>query len=299
MVYDEQPLAILGSVDSAATHLAEQVVAKANLPLVSPVSTDPSVTLAGVSWAFSCAPSDAAIACVLVDHLLRTAATGTNRFALLTTTEHESRMTARVVLRECSRRGRLPAFRFEAQPGTHAIERQIAATADARPDAVLIIASPEDSARLTIAVRAKLPGVTIFGAQAMSRSGFLELAAKAAEGVRFPMLIAGASTGSARAQQFRDSFLAAHGRGPDYMAALTYDSTRLLLEAIKTTGPSRARIRETLGQLSPWQGIAGVIDFDGTGQNTRSDIAMATVENGIIVPLRNADVLHAALQPQL
>ena len=70
MVYDEQPLALLGSVDSATTHLAEQVVAKANLPLVSPIATDKSVTLAGVSWMFSCAPDEAAIARVLVDAVL-------------------------------------------------------------------------------------------------------------------------------------------------------------------------------------------------------------------------------------
>jgi hypothetical protein len=149
MVYDEQPLALLGSVDSASTHLAEQVVAKANLPLVSPIATDKSVTLAGVSWMFSCAPSDAAIARALVDDIFATlnddassstrssppkealegkseirnpksesgqshltsATSGKASLALLAGIDHESRMTTREVLKELSRRGRLPAFR--------------------------------------------------------------------------------------------------------------------------------------------------------------------------------------------
>ncbi len=292
MVYDEQPLAVLGSVDSATTHLAEQVVAKANLPLVSPVSTDQSVTLAGVSWMFSCAPSDAAIARVLVKELLAVAGGGTNGFALLTTTEHESRMTAREVLRECSRCGRLPSFRFEAQPGATAIERQVSALAESLPHAVLIIASPEDSARLAVAVRARLPETLIFGSHSMGRAAFLHLAGQAAEGVRFPLLFS-PSKDPVRVQLLQERFLAEHHRPADYVALLTYDSTRLLVEAIRTAGPSRAHIRQALHQLSPWQGIAGTISFDGTGQNMRSDVSLATIENGKIVPLRKPDVLQA------
>ncbi|MGB5752976.1 MAG: ABC transporter substrate-binding protein, partial [Thermoanaerobaculia bacterium] len=58
MVHEDQVWAILGSVDGSGTHLAEQVVAKARLALVSPVSTDESVNLAGVPWMFSLAPGD-------------------------------------------------------------------------------------------------------------------------------------------------------------------------------------------------------------------------------------------------
>ena len=61
MVYEDRVWAILGSVDGAATHLAEQIVAKARLPLVSPVSTDESVNLAGVPWMFSLAPADRSV----------------------------------------------------------------------------------------------------------------------------------------------------------------------------------------------------------------------------------------------
>ncbi|MCX8108080.1 MAG: hypothetical protein N3G20_04680, partial [Verrucomicrobiae bacterium] len=55
MIYEEKPIALLGSVDSASTHLAEQIAAKAQLPIVSPIATDKTITLAGVSWVFACA----------------------------------------------------------------------------------------------------------------------------------------------------------------------------------------------------------------------------------------------------
>jgi hypothetical protein len=125
MIYEEQPVALLGSVDSGATHLAEQVVAKANLPLVSPIVTDKSVTLAGVSWVFACAPSDAAIASVLVDDILAVQADRRGRLALLTCTDHESRMTTKEVIKEFTQRRRLPDFHFEVQPGVQEVARQL------------------------------------------------------------------------------------------------------------------------------------------------------------------------------
>ena len=284
MVYDEQPLALLGSVDSATTHLAEQVVAKANLPLVSPIATDKSVTLAGVSWMFSCAPGDGSIARVLVDAMLAALKRPADKTVLLATTDHESRMTAREVVRELSRRARKPDFRFDVPPAASDTVQQLQAATEARPSVVLIIAGAEDAARLTKAVRESLSTATIFGGQSMGRHSFLELAGSAAEGVRFPILFL-PNPGDTNATRFVARFTAEYHHPPDYTAAFTYDATRLLMAAIRRAGPNRARIREALAQLSPWPGLGGTIRFDGTGQNTRTNIGMGTIREGAIIPL--------------
>ncbi len=326
MVYEETPLALIGSIDSASTHLAEQVVAKANLPLVSPIATDPSVTLAGVPWAFSCAPSDTAVARVLVEDVLRTLASlgrGSDgvrappsdtamdrpalagpqrgrgpRVALLTATDHESRMTARALLREFARHRQPPDFRFDIQPGAQDVSRPLAALAVAQPIVILIVAGVEDAARWLRAIRQSLPepsassmamdssdqspgresdwpGPVVFGTHSMGRTRFRELAGPASEGVRFPLPCPGA-VADARATRFVEAFVAARGHPPDWAAALTYDATRLLIERILQAGASRARIRSALAGLCPWQGMGGTISFDGTGQNTRTNVSMAT-----------------------
>jgi hypothetical protein len=115
-------------------------------------------TLAGVPWMFSRAPSDAAVARVLVEDMLSTLNNRGDCLALLTVTDHESRMTTREVLREFSQRQRPPDFRFEVQTGAHNIVRQLAALTEARPDVILIVAGAEDAARLVRAVRGSLPG---------------------------------------------------------------------------------------------------------------------------------------------
>ncbi|MCL4178302.1 MAG: ABC transporter substrate-binding protein [Verrucomicrobia bacterium] len=292
MVYEDQPIALIGSIDSATTHLAEQVVAKANLPLVSPIATDPSVTLAGVPWMFACAPSDVAVARVLVDAVLATLEGQQGRLALLTATDHESRMTTREVLREFLKRQRPPDFRFEVPPGAADITRQLSALADARPAVVLLIAGVEDSARLARAIRSLsaptathpslYPAPPLFASQSAARTRFRELAGDAAEGISFPLLAAARGCTATDAARFTEAFLAAREHPPDDAALLTYDATRLLLEAIRQAGPNRDRVRAALAALSPWQGIAGVIHFDGTGQNTRTNLGMATLRNGCL-----------------
>ena len=66
MVYSQKVWAVIGGIDGPSTHLAEQVVAKARLPLLSPGSTDKTVNLANVPWMFSCVPDDHLLAPVLV-----------------------------------------------------------------------------------------------------------------------------------------------------------------------------------------------------------------------------------------
>lgn len=284
MVFDEQPLALIGSIDSATTHLAEQVVAKANLPLVSPLATDPSVTLAGVPWMFSCAPSDDAVARALVRDIMLSLDATPGRFALVTTTDHESRMTTRAVLHELSRCGRQPDFRFDVPVRTIEADTQLKALVAVAPSAVLLIAGPEDAARLLRAARSRLtvPGTCrFFGSHAMARHRFRELAGAAAEGVRFPVLTA-PDPACLVTVRFLERFTAERGHTPDDAALLTYDATRLLLEAIRKSGPTRAGLRATLAGLGPWPGVSGTIQFDGTGQNTRTHLAIATVREGAL-----------------
>ena len=66
MAYTDRVWALLGSIDGASTHLAEQVVAKARLSLLDPMSTDGTINQANVAWAFSTLPSDQTIAKALL-----------------------------------------------------------------------------------------------------------------------------------------------------------------------------------------------------------------------------------------
>ena len=92
LVYEQHVWAIVGGIDGPTTHLAEQVVAKARLPLVSPVSTDKTVNMANVPWMFSLAPDDARIAAVLVPEIIRRA--GRHRLVVVASIDHDAHVAA-------------------------------------------------------------------------------------------------------------------------------------------------------------------------------------------------------------
>ena len=85
-------------------------------------------------------------------------------------------------------------------------------------------------------------------------------------------------------EAFSRRFHEAWGHDADFAAAQTYDALYLLAAAIRSSGPNRALLGDALRALSPWQGAAGTINWDKTGQNTRP-VLMATLEGGRIRPL--------------
>ena len=278
MIYEDRAWAILGSVDGASTHLAEQIVAKARLPLVSPVATDESVNLAGVPWMFSLAPPDPRWAATMVKSLLATV--GEADFALVSVTDHDSRLAARALLDELTRAGRVPSRRLEVEPAATDLGARLARLRLAPLSALLLVAGPEDGARLLVALDGAGFRGAIFGSPRLARRRCLERAGTSADGLRVPLLgeaLPSGESGSRFAILFRERT----GAEPDWAAVHTYDATRLLLEAIRrAAGPSPTAIRQALLELSPWHGLAGRVEWDGTGQNLRPVTTVAKVREG-------------------
>jgi len=281
LIYEEGIWALIGSVTGDATHLAEQVIAKARVAMVSPFCTDKSVNLANVSWTFSLAPPDDLLAPAVVRALAD--ATGAEPFVLLSATGHDARLAADEFFAGLRAAGLSAALHLTFAPGS-ARGGQLALQLDrilaARPRAVVVIAAPPDAAGAVKALRAAHYGGALLGWADMGRTPFIEEAGTAAEGVRFPFLFD--STQSPRAAEFAARFAARAGRPADYTAALSYDAASLLVAAVRSGGLNRARIRDALAAAAPWEGIAGRVSWDLTGRN-RPPVVLGTVREGAAV----------------
>jgi branched-chain amino acid transport system substrate-binding protein len=258
LVYDDRVWALLGSVDGASAHLAEQVAAKARLALVNPVSTDPTLTRAGVPWMFSCPPGDDRSMALLADAIEGAGPPVT----LLSATDHDARIATAELLEVLGQRGATPDRHREFSPGAADFTGLIAGS----EGSVVILAGPQDSARLLVALRDAGAGDRYFGGPAMGRRAFAELAGPAADGVVFPYLCDETALTGPFAQRFRQR----HGHAPDCLAVQAYDAARLVIAAIERAGLNRARIRDAIQELAPYEGEAGPIHWDPLGQNDRS-----------------------------
>lgn len=215
LAMEDRVLAVIGGIDSATTHLAEQVAAKALFPLVDPVSTDETANAAFVPWIFSWAPGDSVIARALKEGL-----TGAG-YTLLAATDHGSRRLAHVLARLAQ-----PAERHDFQPPR---------MPPAPLHETVVVLAP---ALALCAVVRQLPRNTriLCGPTAWARACRRRLTAPVMAPVLAEVRPELLQAAEARFQAAGDVFL-----------QLAYDSTALLIRCILSAGPDRSAVR---GQLA-------------------------------------------------
>lgn len=214
LALEDRAVAVIGGIDSASTHLAEQVAAKALFPLLDPVSTDETANAAFVPWIFSWAPGDSLLARALSDGIRG------RKYSLLAATDHGSRQLARVLSRMIQ-----PAERYDFQPPNLPPEPLHETVAVLAPPAALC------------AVLERLPreARVLSGPAAWSR---------ACRG-RLPRPVLAPSLSVMNHELIRAAEARFQAAG-DVFVQLAYESTALLLECIQSAGPNRSAVREQL-----------------------------------------------------
>ena len=278
MVYSHKVWAMIGGIDGPSTHLAEQVVAKARLALLSPASTDKTVNLANVPWMFSCLPGDHLQAPILARAIA--SHVGQRPFLLVSAVDHDSHFFTRELTKSLSEQKRVPSYHLQFDPGQKDFAELVKKMASAEVHALVLVAAARPSAQLICAVRYNGFKGAIFGGPTIGQRRFLQSAGKAADGVVFPLLY---SSGK-KSDPFEKKFIAYFGRRPDYLAAHTYDAVHLLIAAIREAGLNRARIGDAVRELSGLCGVGGDITWDPLGANCRP-VRLGTIRNGRVQPL--------------
>ncbi|MGC8639589.1 MAG: ABC transporter substrate-binding protein [Isosphaeraceae bacterium] len=273
LAYRDKVWAFLGGIDGPTAHLAEQVVAKALLPLVSPTSSDRTANVANVPWMFSVLPGDHQQAPCLAEAL--SARAGARGFAVISAQDHDSRIFLTELERTLKPHKLAPKFSHILAGDTPDYAAAARQAISENVAAVVISAGASPSARLVRALRSDGFKGLILGTHFMGRRGFVAEAGPAAEGVLFPLLC---DPGSLPAS-FRKSFEKRYHIQPDYAAAHTYDSLTMLFAAIRRAGLNRARIGDAIRGLSPYQGVTGTITWDKLGSNTRT-VRLGTIRAG-------------------
>ena len=67
---------------------------------------------------------------------------------------------------------------------------------------------------------------------------------------------------------------------PNVYAAHAYDGTRMVIDAIRSAGLNRYRIRDALAGMRTYDGVTGEMRFDNV-QSDRSPVSVATYRDGV------------------
>jgi len=264
--YEKQVWALIGSVDSASTHLLEQISAKIRVPVLNPASTDKSANLANVPWFFSLLPGDHILAGQLAGELEKRIQDSRSSFVLISSMDHDSRLFAREFKMLMSEKKLVPDFIFEFDPDIPLPWERL----KREPVQFVVIASPPQSALLVREIRARYPDSPILGSPFMGRNSFRAACGGACRKISY------ISPGmTALESEFSREFARVTGRDPDYAECSTYDALILLHQSLLKSGLNRVRLMEEIRKISPWESETGVLIWDPLGQNTRQGTIQA------------------------
>jgi branched-chain amino acid transport system substrate-binding protein len=269
LVYDDSVWAVLGSVDGAATHMAEQVVTKARVPLIAPVSTDPTLTYIRIPWMFRLPPDDEAQADALVREGV--VARGLADVGLITSSDHDGRTVATEIVARLNAAGLAPLFHFEVPPDGD--DDALAGRARSfAPDAVIVRVPPSDLPGLLRALREA-------GVHAPLLMPWIPAVAPSALVSHYAgdvLVVRPFRTApNAHYAEFERAYRIRYGAAPTPVAALSYDAVRLVVAALRSSGLNRAGVRDAIAAASGFVGVTGAISWDNGGGNRAEPVVLA------------------------
>ena len=278
MVYDEKVWAILGSISSESTHMVLRLALKAEFPVVNSASTDPTIPETYIPWYFTDIQDDRVQAYTLARRIFTEL--GLKRAALLRVNNRYGRMAAEKFRSAAVRLGHPLVIEQKYLPGDTNFQRQLRIIHDSHVDAIVLWADEVEAANILKQMRALGMKQRVFGAYRTLGEDLLSQAGPAAEGFEalYPY---DPSRRDPRWLAFQQRYATRYKAKPEQFAALSYDVTNILLDAICRAGLNRARIQDALDQVYQYDGVTGHMVFDPNNKNV-SSMYFGTVHNGAI-----------------
>ena len=278
MIYDDKVWAMFGSISSESTHIALRLTLKAETPLVSSASTDPTVPETIIPWFHTVIQDDRVQGYTLARHIYTEL--GIKRVALLRVNDRYGRFGVGK-FRDASRRlGHPVVIEQKFMPGDTDYRTQLQVIADSRVDAIVIWADIVPTAGILQQMQELGMKQRVFGSHRTIGDELIKLAGPEAEGFEavYPY---DPNRTDPQWLDFVSRYEARYHEKPDHFAALAYDQMRILLDAICRAGLNKGRIRDALTGLTSYKGVTGDMIFDPNCKNI-APLFLGHVHNGQI-----------------
>jgi branched-chain amino acid transport system substrate-binding protein len=264
---DKSIVAVIGHLCSSATLAAMPIYVRAELPAISPTSTNPTIGDVGKGWFFRNCYTDDFQGKYLASHVVPKLL-GKNSVAIF----YENNDYA-IGLKDSFMAGAK-----SAGITVTGAEAYVAKTTDFTPQLTKLLQDKPDTIFLCgyhpegalIAGQARKLGFNgpLFGADGIDNEDYIKIGGKATDNTYCTVPFLAASAGP-EGQAFAKRFKEAYGRDVDWMSANAYDCLGILAQVIAKTGADRKKIREGMAAINSedngYKGITGLTYFDEKG----------------------------------
>lgn len=264
LVYEDKVWAVIGSIDGDTTHITEQIVTKVHVPLLAPVSSDPTLTHIRIPWMFRLPPDEASQVKVLIDEMMENRSF--KRIGIITSTDHDGRIAAYEFEQALKQKQCPPIFHFRIPPTFESGRDFITRITAQKPDAILMrvtfnsmqgILNEFQHAKLDIPIFIPwIPGISIKNLQKIWSQELIFVEPFCLDDNR------------KASKDFCKRYISRYKESPLFSAGYAYDAVNLIAEAFRRSGPSRLGLRKALAELTGFKGVTGAINWDNGGGNT-------------------------------
>jgi branched-chain amino acid transport system substrate-binding protein len=271
-------LAMIGPNASRNAIPAAEVIESIKMPMISPWSTAPKLTVDARSGApkryvFRAAFTDDFQG--VVDAKFALSYLKTKRPAVLYDVASEANKGIAEVYKKTMAENGVQLVAFETYTtGDKDFSAQLTKIARANADTLFL---PNYYSEVPLQVKqARQVGCKgqIFGSDAWGSAELVNLSGDACEGLFFTTHYA-PDLATPQAQEFIAAYKTAYGAVPDDVAALTYDSFGLLFTAVQAAGQlDREAVRNALSAITNYEGVTGTMRFQGTGDPIKSAVVI-------------------------
>lgn len=274
-VNDTRIAGVVGHVNSGAMVAAAKVY-DGQLPAIATTASSPD--LSGISsWTFRVISSDSANGIELARFAERR---GAKRVGILYENNSYGRGLVEAFRRAYS--GEIVNFDPIAEGSEQSFEPMVSFYQRTRPDMIVVAGTDASGLSLVREVRRQNLAAELVGGDGWT--GLVSDTA-ASEGVWVGAPFS-AEDPRPEAQAFVKAFRERFGATPDGNAALAYDATKLMVDAVRRAGASRAGVRDHLANLAKGEGFAGVtgtVKFDDSGDPVGKGIVMTRIRRGALI----------------
>ncbi|RMG86319.1 MAG: ABC transporter substrate-binding protein [Candidatus Dadabacteria bacterium] len=289
LIEQDEVLAIVGPNSSKQAVPAGQVCDDNETPMISPWSTNPDTTK-DRPWVFRAAFLDPFQGPVAVDFATKTF--GAKTAAVIYDLSNDySKGLAEIFKADFEKKhgaGTVVAFESHGTKDQD-FSAQLTKIIAAKPDFIFV---PDNYNQVALIVKqAHNLGWTgpFMGSDAWGSAELMELCGDDCKGHYFSTHYAAAgATGATK--EFIERYKAKYGYTPDDVAALTWDATRIVLQAIQDTGgltgdleKDRKAIRDAMASIKEFDGITGKMRFDEQGDPIKCAVVVKISDQGEFV----------------
>ena len=281
LVFDDEVLAIMGSLDGRNAHLAEQVATKTKLIFLSAWATDMTLSKAFVPWYFRCLPNDRQQAISLIQEVY--IKRKIKNAAIIGTDNNDSRNAVNTFIKIAKLMNVGPPEQFLYDVSGRNYQEIFTEIEKNGIEAILLFGKPAFASEIIPLFQQYNIKQPVFG----SLSILDDQKASSPDWSILENIIVISSnqwfTGKGIA--FQKEFQTEYGYQPGPAAAYAYDGINVIVEAIRNAKPDRNSIiddREKIIDVFSkvnYSGITGEIQFDENG-NRIGKVGLIEIQNG-------------------